>query len=725
MLKFFKLKSLFLLTISLRFFQGVHAQDDIDDLYALSLEDLMNVTIESASKKKESLFEAPFSSYSISKDEIARTGVTSIPEALRLCPEVIVRETSNGNYDIHIRGFDNLTRKNMFTEQVNLITLVMIDGMPIFNYFQGGTFWEALPIDLLDVERIEVVKGPSAALFGPNAVAGVINIITKTNVQEGVSAQAKVEGGVPQTIIGNARIGYQLNDKLSMTLSGNYQTRDRMDTRFYRFAARAYEDEANTDSQGGYPRGNKSLDRYGMNLFTNYKLNNNVNFNLSMGLQDNHAKRAYVDRAELAITTNENNSRYIDFTGNVHGLFTKLSYINGFDQIRLGTRIATTKMDYNSTNFVINYPLQISDNFSLRPEFNYRNTIYNDNEYIKDTVNSPAGGLLNGEQILNLYAGSLSADYNPIDQLRLIAAARVDKFESKDDPEFSYQFAGTYNLNDQFLFRLAHSRSTSGAFMFQSFSDITYYLGDGFGMSNVFINRLGDRNMKLATNMLYEFGVRVNLSNGLSADATLFHQQISNMNVPVFYGMDMSDPAAPLLLQQYMNLSTKGLQNGMTLALNYFNSDVNLQIRPFVTFQETKVEDLPSDFFTSDFSASLNAQGIPIGSIEDGIKANHNSTPSWYGGLAVNYSPIAKVNFNLNGYFFGDQQLYHLADPDGVEDAAKINSKIILNTKVSYEVNQNFQVYFNGRNITNSDNPEFYGTDITKAQFLFGLNVDF
>ena len=123
-----------------------------EDLYSLSLEDLMNVPINSASKKDETLFDAPLSSYTITRAEMDRAGSTSIMEALRLAPGVIVREQANGVYDIHIRGFDNALRytQQPFTKS-NFTTLVMIDNRPVFNNNLGGTFWESLPIDIVKV----------------------------------------------------------------------------------------------------------------------------------------------------------------------------------------------------------------------------------------------------------------------------------------------------------------------------------------------------------------------------------------------------------------------------------------------------------------------------------------------------------------------------------------------------------------------------------------------
>src|SRR5688572_7845615 len=231
-----KMKKLYhgaILTLMLGMPALVNAQslDDVEDPYALSLEELMNIPINSASKKDETLFDAPLSSYTITRAAILQAGSTSIMEALRLAPGLIVREQSNGNYDIHIRGFDNILRTAGAVQKGNLATLVMIDNRPVFNHNLGGTAWETLPIDINDVERIEIVRGPSAPLFGPNAVSGVINIITK-KVARDRHAYASLQYGTHNTMIGQASFGKQVTDKLSLAASANFQEKDRFQTEY-------------------------------------------------------------------------------------------------------------------------------------------------------------------------------------------------------------------------------------------------------------------------------------------------------------------------------------------------------------------------------------------------------------------------------------------------------------------------------------------------------------
>src|SRR6187455_516867 len=132
-----KLKFTYVLLLLTSFASPAFSQEQSEeDLYDLSLEELMNVPINSASKKDETLFDAPLSSYTITRAEIDKAGSTSIMEALRLAPGVIVREQTNGVYDIHIRGFDNVLRYGEDFMKSSLSTLVMIDSRPVFNHNQ-------------------------------------------------------------------------------------------------------------------------------------------------------------------------------------------------------------------------------------------------------------------------------------------------------------------------------------------------------------------------------------------------------------------------------------------------------------------------------------------------------------------------------------------------------------------------------------------------------------
>src|SRR2546422_4527233 len=138
------------------------------DLADLSLEELANLEITSVSRRAERLSDAPASVFVITGEDIRRSGATSIPEALRLAPNLEVARVDSRQYAISARGF------NQPSAIANKL-LVLIDGRTVYTPLFSGVFWDAQDTLLEDVDRIEVISGPGATLWGANAVTGVIN----------------------------------------------------------------------------------------------------------------------------------------------------------------------------------------------------------------------------------------------------------------------------------------------------------------------------------------------------------------------------------------------------------------------------------------------------------------------------------------------------------------------------------------------------------------------
>ena len=142
-----------------------------EDLTELSLEELMSIKVTSVAKKPQRLADAAAAVFVITQDDIRRSGVTSIPEALRMVPGCEVARINASQWAISCRGFNGRFANKL---------LVLMDGRTIYTPLFSGVFWEAQDTLLEDIERIEVIRGPGATLWGSNAVNGVINIITKS-----------------------------------------------------------------------------------------------------------------------------------------------------------------------------------------------------------------------------------------------------------------------------------------------------------------------------------------------------------------------------------------------------------------------------------------------------------------------------------------------------------------------------------------------------------------
>ena len=167
--------------VSVLMFPGIcagiaHAQElaagdtPVNDLTQMSIEELLNVEVTSVAKKAQKLSETSAAAYVITSEDIRRSGARCIPEALRMVPGLHVARIDNNKWAIACRGFND--------RFVNKL-LVLMDGRSLYSPLFSGTYWDVQDTMMEDIERIEVIRGPGATMWGANAVSGVINIITK------------------------------------------------------------------------------------------------------------------------------------------------------------------------------------------------------------------------------------------------------------------------------------------------------------------------------------------------------------------------------------------------------------------------------------------------------------------------------------------------------------------------------------------------------------------
>ncbi len=182
-------------------------------LFALSIEELMDVKITVATGSDESWFQTPAATFVITQDDIRRSGHRTLPELFRMVPGMHVARFNSHNWAISTRGIN-------FSRFANKL-LVLIDGRSIYDHTFGGVRWHAQDIPLENIKQIEVIRGPGATLWGANAVNGVINIITK-EASETLGGAATVVGGSHDRGFGFVRYGEQVNDRLAYRVWGKY-----------------------------------------------------------------------------------------------------------------------------------------------------------------------------------------------------------------------------------------------------------------------------------------------------------------------------------------------------------------------------------------------------------------------------------------------------------------------------------------------------------------------
>ncbi len=173
----------------------VHAQqadssDPLTELSRMSLEQLSKVEVTSVSKSAQSLASAPASIYVITREEIQRYGVLSVPEALRLAPNLQVTQLTSSSYSNGARGLAGAPDVQNFSNKL----LMLIDGRSVYSPLFSGIDYDMQDVLMDDIDRIEVISGPGATLWGANAMNGVINIITR-KASESTGGLVRLDAG--------------------------------------------------------------------------------------------------------------------------------------------------------------------------------------------------------------------------------------------------------------------------------------------------------------------------------------------------------------------------------------------------------------------------------------------------------------------------------------------------------------------------------------------------
>jgi iron complex outermembrane receptor protein len=184
----------------------------LNDLTQVSIENLMKLEVSSASKKEQSVSRTAAAVFVLTQEDIRRSGMTTVPELLRLVPGMEVAQINANNWAINARGFNGRFAATL---------LVLIDGRSLYSPNFAGVFWQVQQLRLKDIERIEVIRGPGATLWGANAVSGVVNIITK-KAKDTQDASVTVGAGVLDRGFLSARYGGTHGEKLAYRLYGNF-----------------------------------------------------------------------------------------------------------------------------------------------------------------------------------------------------------------------------------------------------------------------------------------------------------------------------------------------------------------------------------------------------------------------------------------------------------------------------------------------------------------------
>jgi iron complex outermembrane recepter protein len=180
----------------------------------MNIEDLLNIEVNSVSKKAQKMSEAAAAIYVITPDDVRRSGATNIPDLLRMIPGMDVAQINANSWAVSVRGFNH-----QFTDKV----LVLIDGRAVYSPLLGGVNWDTQDVPLEDIDRIEVIRGPGATVWGANAVNGVINVVTR-KAEDTTGGLISGGGGSEGQAYGMLRYGSSIGKRVNYRVFGKYRS---------------------------------------------------------------------------------------------------------------------------------------------------------------------------------------------------------------------------------------------------------------------------------------------------------------------------------------------------------------------------------------------------------------------------------------------------------------------------------------------------------------------
>ena len=549
-------------------------------------------------------------------------------------------------------------------------------------------------------------------------MTGAINIITRTPDEKGISVHGGAQIGNKATQIYDLSLGSSLLDnKLKLRVSGNLESRDREMTDYYSFALGQYlpgtevpDYTSGSVGEDRFPNPELAKERKGANAFVDYKVNENVNFQLAGGIQDSYTQSVFMEVTASPLTERASRSKYIDFKAQLYGLNVQVSK-NGGEQELLAGR-AYSHLDFNSTFANAEYDLNIGK-LTLRPGFSYQDATYSDLAYSGAENN----GYLNGEETISNFGYFLRADFKPTGKLRLIAAVRNDHYNVPDDSYLSYQVVGSYNFSEKHLIRALYSKANRGPFMLDSYVNFK----EGNGITSPFVEYLGSKELNLPVMNMVEFGYRGVISPKVSLDLEVFHTVTTDVTSfePTYLEFDNFGLH---LMYEYINLDLKAKQTGATFSLNVAPSS-KVQLKAYATVQQTKLVDYDKKLTPVIIDPGNMIFQLPT---SERINTTHKQTPSIYGGVTGNFRPVDKFNLFAGVYYLGAHTYRHdYASYDESKGEVDVAGRAVMNLKASYNVYKNNSIFINARNAFNSKGQEFGFADEIGGLYLLGVNLSF
>ncbi|MBU1054116.1 MAG: TonB-dependent receptor [Proteobacteria bacterium] len=540
-----------LLFISLTFLPGTvwigacYAETiSTDDLAELSIRELMEIEIEitTGSKKSQTLANTAAAAFVITQEDIRRSGVTSIPEALRMVPGLQVARIDANKWAISSRGFNSRLSNKL---------LVLMDGRTLYSPLYTSAFWDIQDTLLDDIDRIEVIRGPGAALWGANAVNGVINIITK-NAKDTTGGLISVGAGKEERGFGSFRFGDTLGRNAYYRIFGKYADRDE-----FRYSSGR---DASDD-----------WDIYTLGFRTDW----NPTATDSVMFQANNSSTDSGSATTVSSLTPPYSTTLVEDNNNEG-----INFLVRWQSILSNTSDMILQLYYDRTKQNLSIVGETRDTYDL--DFQHRFSPLKDHETIwglgyrltKDNIKPSSNVSIDPNSRTDDLLSAFVQDDIKIfeDYLRLTIGA---KFEYNDYTGFEFQpnIRALWTPDKQNSIWASFSRATRTPSRAESngkanFSVLPPGIPPNSSGLPILIQNIPNDNLKSEILYAYEIGYRNQISDSISMDITAFYNKYNNLRstnldfTAVFFESDPlpSHLVAPILLDNDAHGHTYGIE---------------------------------------------------------------------------------------------------------------------------------------------------------------------
>ncbi len=498
----------------------------------------LDMPVSSVSRQESTVGRSPAAVFVITNEMIRRSGAKEIPEVLRMVPGLDVAKIDSNKWAVSVRGFNHRFANKL---------LVRIDGRDVYTPLFAGTFWDVQDVLLEDVERIEVIRGPGATVWGANAVNGVINIITK-NAQDTQGVYVEVGGGTYQQAFTSARYGGQIGDDLSFRLYGKW-----------------------FDRAPGYLPGDEAVDAWNQGR-GGFRLDWNAGADDTITFQGDYYNGYSGDQSLFPAPVFPFSSRRTDSP-----------HVDGGNALVRWKRIIDDKSDWTAKIYYDrtqrHYPkyLFAEDRDTVDFDFQHRFPLGNYQELIwglgyRFTADSTHDGLTAlsfrpQERAANLYSCFLQDQIALSEDVWYLTLG--SKFELNDYTGFEYQptVRLLWTPSSRYSLWTAVSRAVRIPARYEDDGRLLLPPISIFPRP-VFPLLLGNRSVESEQMLAYEAGIRGQPTDRLSWDFAMFYNDYEDL-ITLVQGPPMPGPGGVVFLPRPFQNAMRGETYGFELAANY------------------------------------------------------------------------------------------------------------------------------------------------------------